>query len=87
MTNRMERKDIEEEDRKFMGDPRFSGRSNWDTYETSLVLDSDERTYRQIEAVSENFNRKLRAGDFDMDKAEMYVKKYLIPESYLRPER
>ena len=48
MTNRMERKDIEEEDRKFMGDPRFSGRSNWDTYETSLTLDSDQRTYNQM---------------------------------------
>ena len=81
MTNRMERKDIEEEDRKFIGDSRFGGRSNWDTYETTLVLDSDERTQRQIESASENFNRKLRAGDFDMDKAEMYVKKYLIPEA------
>ena len=81
MTNRMERKDIEEEDRKFIGDSRFGGRSNWDTYETSLTLDSDERTYRQMESVSEMFNKKLRDGSFDMDKAEEYVRKRLIPEA------
>ena len=81
MTNRMERRDIEEEDRKFIGDSRFGGRSNWDTYETTLTLDSDQRTYNQMMSASENFNRKLRNGTFDMDRAEEYVRKTLVPEA------
>ena len=78
---RMERKDIEEEDRKFVGKSEYGGRSNWDTYETALILDSDESSYKRMEAFSEDFNRKLRNGTFDMNKAEYAVKKYLIPEA------
>lgn len=46
---RMERKDIEEEDRKFVGKSEYGGRSNWDTYETALILDSDESSYKRYE--------------------------------------
>ena len=80
MTNRMERKDIEEEDRKFMGDPRFSGRSNWDTYETSLTLDSDERTYRQMESISEMFNKNSGMGVLIWTKPKNMLRNVSFPK-------
>jgi len=81
MTERMERKDIEREDEKAMGNPNFGGRSNWDTYDTVLIIDSNESTQRLSENLAKDFNRRLRNGTFDMEKAQEAVRKYLVKEA------
>ena len=81
-----ERRDIEERDRKRIGDPNFGGRTNWDTYEAVLVIDSDESLHRSWESWSANFNRKLREGTFNEAKAKDALRKYLLKEVKKRDE-
>ena len=69
-----------------MGDPGFGGRTNWDTYETVLVIDSDESLHRSWESWSETFNRKLRDGTFNEAKAKEALRKYLLKEVKKRDE-
>lgn len=76
----VERKDIEERYAKRVGNPDFGGSSNWDTREVALAIDSDESLYAKQEAWSKNFNRKLRDGTFNEEKAKEALKKYLLKE-------
>ena len=81
-----ERREIEERHKKRIRDPNFGGRSNWDTYEAVLVIDSDESLHRSWESWSENFNRKLRDGTFNETKAKEALRKYLLKEVKKRDE-
>lgn len=81
-----ERRDIEERSRRRIGDPGFGGRTNWDTYEAVLVIDSDESLQRNWEAWSKNFNQKLRDGTFNEAKAKEALRKYLLKEVKKRDE-
>ena len=76
----VERKDIEERDEKRVGNPDFGGRTNWETREVDLIIDSDESLYKMQETWSKNFNRKLRNGTFNEEKAKEALKKYLLKE-------
>ena len=75
-----ERKEIEERNRKRVGNPDFGGRTNWDTYEAVLMLDSDESLRKNWESWSANFNRKIREGTFNEERAKEALKKYLLKE-------
>ncbi len=59
----------------------YQGWTNWDTWETKLLLDNDEQLARQIEAAGRNFLRKEQAGTFDREAARYYVLKYLVPQA------
>ena len=82
----VERKDIEERDEKRVGNPDFGGRTNWETREVDLIIDSDESLYKMQETWSKNFNRKLRNGTFNEEKAKEALKKYLLKEVKKRDE-
>jgi hypothetical protein len=59
----------------------YQGWTNWDTWETKLLLDNDEQLARQVEAAGRNFLRKEQAGAYDRDAARYYVLKYLVPQA------
>lgn len=88
--NIVERKDIEERSKArtkgMSGENRYGGRSNWDTYETSLILSSDEGLQRSMESWSNNFNKKLRDGTFNEEKAKEALRKYLLKEAIKQDE-
>lgn len=60
-----------------MGD--YNGWTNWDTWNTALVLDNTESTQRWLGEWAKNFHRKQKKGTFNMKLAEKVVEKYLIP--------
>jgi hypothetical protein len=82
----MERKDIEERYRERPRKSEFGGRTNWDTYEASLILSSDENLYKSMESWSDNFNKKIRNGTFDENKAKDAIKKYLLKDAKKQDE-
>lgn len=57
----------------------YNGWTNWDTWETAMLLDNDERLNRWKNDWKKNFERKKRNGTFDMNKAEFAVRKHVIP--------
>ena len=83
-----ERREIEERSRSRIrsSNPDFGGRSNWDTYEAVLMLDSDESLRRNWESWSANFNRKIRDGTFNEERAKEALRKYLLKEVKKRDE-
>ena len=81
-----ERREIEERSRKRIGDPSFGGRTNWDTYETVNIIESDESLQRSWESWSANFNRKIRDGTFNEERAKEALRKYLLKEVKKRDE-
>ena len=83
-----ERRDIEERSRSRIrsSNSDFGGRSNWDTYEAVLMLDSDESLRRSWESWSANFNRKIRDGTFNEERAKEALRKYLLKEVKKRDE-
>lgn len=58
---------------------RYNGWSNWDTWETKLILDNTQETSRWEEAWGKNWHQKIKAGKFEPEKAELVVSKYLVP--------
>ncbi len=78
------RKEFEERSRKRTGNPSFGGRTNWDTYEADLIIDSDEELQKNRVAWSKNFNRKIRAGTFNETKAKEALNKYLLKKAKKR---
>jgi hypothetical protein len=58
---------------------RYNGWSNWDTWETKLILDNTQETSKWEEAWGKNWHQKIKAGKFDPEKAELVVSKYLVP--------
>lgn len=58
---------------------RYNGWTNWDTWNTMLLLENTEHTQRWLYAWHENFKRKQKRGVFDYALAESVVEKYLIP--------
>ena len=81
-----ERKEFEERNRNRVRNSGFGGRSNWDTYETVNIIESDESLHRSWESWSANFNRKIREGSFDEGKAKEALRKYLLKEVKKRDE-
>ena len=82
----VERREIEERNRKRIGDPSFGGRTNWDTYEAVNIIESDEFLQRSWELWSANFNRKIRDGTFNEERAKEALRKYLLREVKKRDE-
>jgi hypothetical protein len=60
-------------------DESYSGWTNWDTWNTMLILDNDERTSNWLNEWAKNFKKKKEKGKFDYEKAEKVVRKYLVP--------
>ncbi len=56
-----------------------NGYPNHDTYNTSLILDNDQRSYKWLGEWGKNFAQKIRSGRFSQDDAEFAVWKYIIP--------
>ena len=82
----IERKDIEERSKNRMGISDFGGRSTWETYEVENIILSDETLNRNWESWSANFNRKIRDGTFNEEKAKEVLSKYLLKEVKKRDE-
>lgn len=59
--------------------PRFNGHTNWDTWETMLLLENTRESDRWLNNWSDNFNKKIKAGTFNPEEAEKAVEKYIIP--------
>ena len=57
----------------------YLGYENWDTWNTLLILENDQRTYNWLWAWNKNWKRKVKKGTFDQARAESVVKKYLVP--------
>ena len=57
----------------------YNGWKNWDSWETALILENTESTYRWILEWNKNFRRKMKKGVFNQAKAESVVEKYIIP--------
>ena len=81
-----ERRGFEERSRDRVRNSGFGGRSNWDTYETVNIIESDESLHRSWESWSANFNRKIREGTFNEAKAKEALRKYLLREVKKRDE-
>ena len=81
-----ERRGFEERSRDRVRNSEFGGRSNWDTYETVNIIESDESLHRSWELWSANFNRKIREGTFNEAKAKEALRKYLLKEVKKRDE-
>lgn len=58
---------------------QYNGWSNWDTWETKLILDNSEETQRWQNDWGKNWHQKIKAGTFDPEKAESVVPKYMVP--------
>ena len=58
---------------------RYNGWSNHDTWNTKLLLDNTQETEKWEHAWGKNWLRKIKAGTFDPEKAELVVSKYLVP--------
>jgi len=63
----------------FTGEP-YSGWRNWDTWEFALLIDNDEPAYRREMAFKENFDRKIKRGNFDREKAKYILRQYMGQE-------
>ena len=81
-----ERREFEERSRDRVRNSEFGGRSNWDTYETVNIIESDESLHRSWELWSANFNKKIREGTFNEAKAKEALRKYLLKEVKKRDE-
>ena len=81
-----ERREFEERSRDRVRNSEFGGRSNWDTYETVNIIESDESLHRSWELWSANFNKKIREGTFNEAKAKEALRKYLLREVKKRDE-
>ena len=81
-----ERREFEEKSRDRVRNSEFGGRSNWDTYETVNIIESDESLHRSWELWSANFNKKIREGTFNEAKAKEALRKYLLKEVKKRDE-
>jgi hypothetical protein len=57
-----------------------SGWRNWDTWNFNLLVLNDEKAYRRMQAFRDNFERKIKRGDFDREKAKYALRKYLGEE-------
>lgn len=57
----------------------YNGWTNYDTWATMLVLDNSQPSSRWLDAWRESFAKKIKAGKFDAEAAELVVKKYLVP--------
>jgi hypothetical protein len=62
-----------------MADDYNGWRGGWDTWETALILENNQGTYKWIQAWQANFKKKIKSGKFDQAKAESVVAKYLVP--------
>lgn len=58
---------------------QFNGWSNWDTWETMLLLENTQESDRWLHSWNKNFNRKIKAGRFKPEESEKVVSKYMIP--------
>lgn len=56
-----------------------NGWTNWDTWAVALVMDNSQPSYKYMLDWHDNFKRKIKRGNFDMNKAKLVVKKYIIP--------
>ena len=59
---------------------RYSGWRNWDTWEFNLLIDNDQQAYRRKQAFKENFERKMKRGTFDREKAKYAIRQYMGQE-------
>lgn len=57
----------------------YNGWTNWDTWNTMLLLENTQASDRWLDAWHKNFKRKIKSGKFDREKAKLVVKKYLVP--------
>lgn len=57
----------------------YQGFSNWDTWETWMVLSNSQPSYNWLMAWRRNWMRKKKKGTFRMEKATLAVRKYLVP--------
>lgn len=73
--------ELRENAQKPEGSPQggYNGWTNWDTWETVLIMENTESTQRNMDAWNKNFNRKIKAGKFNPEQAEMAVGKYIVP--------
>jgi len=56
-----------------------NGHPNWDTWETLLILENDQRSYRWLLEWRKNWERKMKGNRFNKEAAEYAVWKYIIP--------
>lgn len=75
----IKRKDIEERSKYRIGNSDFGGRSNWDTYETANIIQSNESLYEMQEALSENYNEAIKYGRFNEEHAKKQFKQFIFP--------
>jgi hypothetical protein len=57
----------------------IAGYPNHDTYETSLILENDQRSYRWLREWGKAWAKKMKSGRFDREAAEYAVYKYIVP--------
>jgi hypothetical protein len=62
-----------------MDDETYNGWTNWDTWNTMLILENTQESYNWLQAWKLNWQRKMKRGVFNMTMAESVVTKYLVP--------
>ena len=60
-------------------DKTYNGYTNWDTWETMLILENSQQSDRWLQSWRQNFDKKIKAGTFTPSEAEKAVDKYIIP--------
>jgi hypothetical protein len=58
---------------------QFNGWTNHDTWNTMLILENDQRSYRWLQEWRKNWERKIKGGRFNQEEAEFAVWKYIVP--------
>lgn len=60
-------------------DETYNGWTNWDTWETALIIDNSKSSNDWKNRWRANFLKKKNKGKFDEMKAEKVVEKYIVP--------
>jgi hypothetical protein len=58
---------------------QVEGWSNWDTWETYLILRNSRENYMMLKSWAEKFSKKIKAGTFDPELAKKEIFKHLVP--------
>ncbi|SRR5713101_7712732 len=56
-----------------------NGYPNWDTWETAIILENDQRSYRWLREWGKAWAKKMKSGRFNKEAAEYAVWKYIVP--------
>jgi hypothetical protein len=59
----------------------YYGYPNWDTWETILIMESEENTLKFLRNVAKTLIKHIKRDDFDMEEAKGFIKKYVVKQA------